>query len=151
MNTAVDLLREADRLGVRLELDGGDIVAEGPLTDSFVEQLRRHKREVIAAMHGPSLDDLPDPSTATEPFNQEAMDAILRGQVVQVWSDLLGEWLYWVKSEYERKRLLAEGCRLPIYTLGELAVVVQHDPEDIKKLHTIKRTFNGWLRQQAAP
>lgn len=58
MNVAVDLLREADRLGVRLALDGGDIVAEGPLTDTFVERLRRHKLEVIAALHGLTLDEL---------------------------------------------------------------------------------------------
>ncbi len=58
MNTAVDLLREADRLNIRLQLDGGDIVAEGPLTDTFVERLRRHKLEIIAALHGLILDEL---------------------------------------------------------------------------------------------
>jgi hypothetical protein len=83
---------------------------------------------------------------ATMPFNQEAMDAIQRGQAVPVWSELLGEWLYWVKGETERKQLLAEGCKVPIYTLGELAVVIQHDPEDIKKLHAMKRTVNGTIQ-----
>jgi hypothetical protein len=39
-------------------VDGGDIVAEGPLTDTFVERLRRHKHEVIAALHGLTLDEL---------------------------------------------------------------------------------------------
>ena len=88
------------------------------------------------------------PASATMPFNQEAMDAIQRGQAVPVWSDLLGEWLYWVRGEAERKRLLADGGQAPICTLGELAEVVQHDPKDIKKLHLMKRTFNGVIGQE---
>lgn len=97
-------------------------------------------------LHGQSVADQPDPSTATEPFNREAMDAIQHGEALPVWSELLSEWLYWVRGEKKRNALRAQGCELPIYTLGELAVVVQHDPEDVKTLHAVKRTFNGMIQ-----
>ena len=87
-----------------------------------------------------------DPASATEPFNQHAMDAIKAGQAVSVWSDFLGEWLYWVRGEKERQRLRAEGCRVQIYTLGELAVVVRMSREDLKKIHQLKATFNGIIK-----
>lgn len=101
--------------------------------------------------HGIPLAELPDPSTATEPFNQEAMDAIRRGQAVPVWSELLGEWLIWVRGEAERKRLLAQGCRTPIYTLGELALVVSWPDGDIRTAHAVKKQFNGVIDAAGKP
>ena len=86
-----------------------------------------------------------DPATATEPFNQEAMNVIKCGQAVPVWSDLLGGWLYWVRDEQARRKLLSDGCQVPIYTLGELAVVANMSQDDIRKLHRLKTAFNGTI------
>ncbi len=139
MNHAIDLLHQAEAAGIRLEVEGGEVYAEGLLTDEMVSRLRAHKAELLAVLLGSSTetdlpkairehleeraairencggepiekaearaalsdatndaldhDVMPDPSTAIEPFNQEAMDAIKRGQVIPVWSELLGEWL----------------------------------------------------------
>ena len=92
---------------------------------------------------------LPDPSTATRPFNQEDMDIIKSGGIIMAWSDLLNEWLLWVKGERERKALKAQGCRLPVYTLGELALVVSWPVEDIRRAHRIKKEFNATIRPLA--
>jgi hypothetical protein len=89
---------------------------------------------------------LPDPSTATMNFNQECMDAIKDSQAVPVWSDLLGAWLYWVRDEQVRRKLLSNGCQVPIYTLGELAVVASMGQDDIRKLHRLKTAFNGTIK-----
>ena len=55
--------------------------------------------------------------------NMKAMDAIRAGQAVKVWSGVHHEWWYWVRGEGEREELLAEGCGLQIYALGELVKV----------------------------
>jgi len=146
MNAAADLLKEVQAKGITIEVEGMDLYASGPIDDAIITRLRDHKAELLAILATHPLADLPDPSTATEPFNQEAMDAIKRGQVVPVWSDLLGEWLYWVRDEVKRKALQAQGCTAPIYTLGELAVVANMPPEDIKKLHGIKKAFGGVIQ-----
>ncbi|MHB8455359.1 MAG: TubC N-terminal docking domain-related protein [Acidiferrobacterales bacterium] len=75
MSAALDLLREADRLKIRLQLDGGDIVAEGPLTNELVERLRAHKAELLAllsdssssSLYGVPLEDLQDAAGADWP------------------------------------------------------------------------------------
>ena len=88
-------------------------------------------------------NDLPDSSTAMEPFNHDAMAAIKAGQFVPVWSGVLGEWLYWVRGEKERKQLLTQGCKAPIYTLGELSVVAGFDVKALRRLHEFKREFDA--------
>lgn len=85
----------------------------------------------------------PDPATATRPFNHEDMEAIKAGGIVMVWSDLLNEWLLWVKGEKERKALKAQDCRTPIYTLGELALVVSWPVEDIRRAHRFKKELGA--------
>jgi len=114
-------------------IHGKDVHSERPLCEEPTELTEAPR----------NLKVLPDPFKATIPFNQEAMDAIKRGQVVPVWSELLGEWLYWVKGEPERRKLLAKGRTVPIYTLGELALVVDWPAEDIKAAHAFKKPFNG--------
>jgi hypothetical protein len=50
MNTAVHLLARTKALGIRLDRDDGDIVAEGMLTKSIIVELRQHKAELLAAL-----------------------------------------------------------------------------------------------------
>ena len=88
-----------------------------------------------------------DPATATEPFNQHHMDAIKAGHQVPVWCGTLNEWTYWVRDEQIKERLRNEGCNVPIYTLGELCVVEHMPKEDIRRIHEIKRAFDGTLTQ----
>jgi hypothetical protein len=73
------------------------------------------------------------------PFNQPAMEAIKARYPVRVWLGVVNEWAWWVRGEAEREKLLAEGENEPIYTLGELAVVLSMDEQDLKNVHALKR------------
>ena len=42
-----------------------------------------------------------------------------------------------------REKLLAEGEKEPIYTLGELAVIVNMNDQDVKNMHAYKREFTA--------
>lgn len=86
---------------------------------------------------------MPDPATAAEPFDQEAMDAIKAGHAVPVWSEVLQGWLWWVRDEPARKLLIAQGCKVPIYTLGELVLVAGMDADALQDIHAIKREFGA--------
>ncbi len=83
-----------------------------------------------------------DPATATQPVNQQVMDAIKGGQAVPVWSEILHEWLCWVRDDQIKKRLQANGCELVIYSLGELAVIASMPAKDTKQIHELKKMFD---------
>ena len=94
------------------------------------------------------LPDTPPDPDKSEPFNQAAMDRIKAGEPVRVWSGVLGEWLYWLRGEPERKALIDRGVELGrIYTLGELAVIINQrwTPQDVRNLHTMKREFGATI------
>ena len=88
-------------------------------------------------------NDLPDSSTAMEPFNHDAMAAIKAGHPVRVWCGVFDEWVYWVRDEQIKKRLRAKGCTLPIYILSELRVVAGFDAKALRGLHELKRAFDA--------
>jgi len=71
------------------------------------------------------------------------MDAIKAGYAVHVWLGIVNEWAWWVRGEAEREKLLAEGAKEPIYTLGELAVIVSMSDQEVKNMHAYKREFNA--------
>ncbi len=52
---ALNLIQEVTQAGVTMTLEGGDLVLSGarPLPDDLVEQLRRHKPEVVATLNRP--------------------------------------------------------------------------------------------------
>ncbi len=87
-----------------------------------------------------------DPATATQPINQQVMDAIKGGQAVPVWSETLSEFLVWVRDEQIKRQLRSQGCDLTIYTLGELAVVCSMPIKDTKPIHEIKKAFDGTVQ-----
>ena len=86
---------------------------------------------------------------AAKPFNQAAMDKIKTGYPVKVWSGVLQEWLIWVRGETERNKLIKQGCTLPIYTLGELAVVAKRSSEDLRNIHQMKKIFNATITEKS--
>ena len=48
--TAEDLVRECRQRGIRLEATGEKLIAEGPLTPAFTEELRARKAELLALL-----------------------------------------------------------------------------------------------------
>ncbi len=86
------------------------------------------------------------PGVDSIPFNQAAMDAIKAGYPVRVWLGVVNESAWWVRGEAEREKLLAEGEKEPIYTLGELAVIVNMSDQDVKNIHALKRDMGAVIR-----
>ena len=86
------------------------------------------------------------PGAKSIPFNQEAMGAIKAGYPVRVWLGTVNGWAWWVRGEAEREKLLAEGAKEPIYTLGELAVIVNMGDQDVKNLHALKCRMGAVIR-----
>lgn len=88
------------------------------------------------------------------PFDRAALDRIQAGEPVRVWSGAIGCWLYWVRGEAERDRLVASGIDASlIYMLGELRAVAGRGftPEDIRRMHAIKREFDGTFEPSPRP
>ena len=87
-------------------------------------------------------NDHPD-TPPTVAFTKEAIQDIKGGKAVPVWSSVLEEWLWFVRDDTAKAKLVDEGCQVPIYTLGELAVVVDSKlgPEGLKDVHAIKKKF----------
>ncbi len=50
MTPALDLIRQAEADGVRLEVEAGEVYATGKLTDAMIARLRAHKTDLRAAL-----------------------------------------------------------------------------------------------------
>ena len=122
---------------------------EGAVTPDIREALKLHKGELLEALSDWNTHPEIPPSA---PFDKDAMNAIRAGNAVPVWSDVLQTWLWWVRDEKARQKLLSEGCETVIYTLGELAVVSEQKmgPEALKDLHQFKKTFNATIEPPEA-
>jgi len=57
MNVAIEMLTRIQARGIRLEVDGPDLVAEGPLTDELINELRQHKPELLEALRRRELTE----------------------------------------------------------------------------------------------
>jgi hypothetical protein len=73
-----------------------------------------------------------------------ALEDVLRGQAVALFSDLLGERFWIVADEDDAALLVADGERRgSIYTVDEVrAIAVIRDPEIAAEIHRLKRTFD---------
>ena len=82
-----------------------------------------------------------------QPFDQRHLDAIKAGYAVHVWSGVLNDWLWWVHDETVKTKLAEKKGidRGLIYTLGELALVIDAAPNDLRNMHAIKKRFGGGI------
>ena len=91
-------------------------------------------REVMREREG-----LPSPESA------QPLEAVLRGQALELWSDALGE-RFWLVADEDDAVLLGEP-RGSIYTAAEARRVVQiADPSVVAEVHRWKREFNATVR-----
>ncbi len=135
MNVA-ELINEVKKAGGQLNVVDGKVRVSsntGPLPDDLVDKLRASKTELLVAL------------TPMGPVDQDTMTAIEAGQPVRVWSGVLGEWLWWVRGEVEREKLIAEGCTEPIYSLKELGIVNGWEPDDLKLAHALKKDLGATI------
>ncbi len=134
--SVAELITEVKKAGGQLNVVDGKVRVSsntGPLPDDLVDKLRASKTELLAAL------------TPMGPVDQDTMDTIEAGQPVRVWSGVLGEWLWWVRGEAEREKLIAEGCTEPIYSLKELGIDKGWEPDDLKLVHAIKKELGGTI------
>ncbi len=136
MGKYLDMAREA--LDRTVPSKRGDDALSQSFSSSSEISEKRSADSIIAVFQ----DSFP-PGVDSIPFNQAAMDAIKAGYPVRVWLGVVSEWAWWVRGEAEREKLLAEGAKEPIYTLDELAVVVNMSDQDVKNVHAYKREFNA--------
>ena len=141
MSVAQKLLDEVTKAGCRARIKGDMLRLNGPrpLPGALMEQLRKHKAELLALLA--DWNNLP--TAPTEPFNQQALDAIKAGNAAPVWSGVLNEWIWFVRDNAARERLIAEGCKLAVYSLGELALVASTDKQSLRKINAFKRRFGA--------
>ncbi len=137
---------------IRLRAEGEQLLVDAPkgvLTSEFSTVLKAHKADLMATLSKDvDWNDHPD-TPPTDPFTREAIQDIKAGKAVPVWSAVLEEWLWFVRDEKSKAKLIAQGCQTPIYTLGELAVVADlrlnsgFGPEDLRPVHAIKKKFGA--------
>jgi hypothetical protein len=126
--TAFDLLSLAHERGLKLEARGENLLVKPNrlLTPSFAGTLREFKPALL-----PLLET--------------------RGKTwVEEYSERLGETIFVCENEATKAALVEAGAdEWSIYTKGELRVLIDNNrakpflPDELCKVHEIKRTFNG--------
>lgn len=123
--TPIAVLKEAAERGLMLSINGKKLrVTPGErLTPDFHETLRQHKWHLLTMLQWP---------------------------FVMVYSQTLGETVFFCEDEETKAALVEAGAdSWSIYTKEELRVLVAQNrakpflPDELCKLHEIKRTFHG--------
>jgi hypothetical protein len=126
--TPISVLKEAAERGLRLEAqpDGLHVIPGEHCSPAFEETLRSYKPHLLA---------------------------LLRLPFVMVFSQILEETIFFCRDETTKAALMEAGAsEWSIYTKAELRVLVANNrvaplsPDELRKVHEIKRTFNGSLR-----
>lgn len=86
--------------------------------------------------------------TAQPESEPEPVGAVLKGRVIELWSDSAGR-LFLVADEADARRAMErfEACRGEVYTAAELRrIVAVNDPGVVAEIHEWKRRFDGVVR-----
>jgi hypothetical protein len=124
-DTPIAVLQKAVDLGLKLSLKSPDTVtvkAAKPWPREFAQILRDYRRRMLA---------------------------LLRLPFCMVFSQILGETIFFCEDEHTKAAVVEAGAdEWRIYTRDELRMLVAQNrakpflPEELCKLHEIKRTFN---------
>jgi hypothetical protein len=124
--TTIEVFQKAAELGLKLGFEPPDTLTVEPAglcSAEFAEVLKAHKPALLA---------------------------LLRLPFVMVFSQILGETIFFAEDEDTRAALIEAGAELwSIYTKDELRVLVAQNrvapltDADLRKVHEIKRTFDG--------
>ena len=123
--TPISVLKEAATRGLRLEaqLDGLHVNPAEDCSPAFEETLRSYKPQLLALLQLP---------------------------FVMVFSEILVETIFFCEDEDTKAALIEAGAEeWSIYTRAELRILCEQNrvaplsPDELRKVHEIKRTFNG--------
>jgi hypothetical protein len=126
--TPIAVLKEVSERGLKVEAHGNDlhVIPSDHVPGDFVPVLKAHKQELLA---------------------------LLKLPFVMVYSQTLEETIF-TASDVATKAALVEAGADPwsIYTKDELRILVAHNrvkpflPDELCKLHGIRKTFHGRIR-----
>ena len=126
MQNTIGIFHQAADLGLKLAFEPPNTLTYEPIENcspAFEETLRAHKPHLLA---------------------------LLRLPFVMVESQILDETIFFCGDEATKAALLKAGAdEWSIYTKDELRILVSHNrahpflPDELCKLHTLKRTFHG--------
>jgi hypothetical protein len=125
--TPIAVLKEAAERGLTLSINGRKlrVTPAEHLTPDFYETLRQHKWHLLTMLSWPFC---------------------------MAYSKTLGETIFFCEDEATKAALIEAGADcFSIYTKDELRVLVANNrvaplsPDELRKVHEIKRTFNGTI------
>jgi hypothetical protein len=129
IQNTIGILQRAAELGLKLGIEEPDTLTYEPIEncpDDFRETLRTSKPQLLA---------------------------LLRLPFVMVFSQILEETIFFCEDDYTRAALMEAGAsEWSIYTRDELRILCEQNrvaplsDDELRKVHEIKRTFKGSLR-----
>ena len=96
------------------------------------------------------VDDLTERALSADEEETPALEDVLRGKAVELWSDTAGR-LFIVANEADARRLMAESDarRGEVYTADEVRRICSiSDRDTVHEVHAWKRRFDGRLRDE---
>ncbi|MBX6724157.1 MAG: hypothetical protein IRY92_13145 [Dactylosporangium sp.] len=142
--TVAELLAELARRGATVEVVGGQVCVrpKSALTDELREALREHKDAVVAYLQkkadGPAAR--PTWRDCTPQEAQEEAAAYAERGWAAIFSEALQEAIILARNE-EAARKAPKG--LVTYTEPEVATLAPLSPEELRRVHAVKRCFGG--------
>ena len=127
--TTIEVFQKAAELGLKLGFEPPDTLTLQPASRcpaDFSHSLREHKPQLLA---------------------------LLRLPFVMVYSESLGETIFFCEDEETKAALIEAGSdEWSIYTRSELRILCEQNrvaplsPAELRKVHEIKRTFNARIK-----
>jgi hypothetical protein len=163
--TPADLLSEAVRRGIRLEVHGEDVrytAPKGALTPELRERLRAHKAALRQLLTPPAADlltDKPCPACGGTAWRETpdggrwCEPCVIAGRVpvtaVKIHSEILDAPLWVVADDVPREQRPHDGT--PVYTHHEVQMLRQASTTVLQWVHAAKRELGGTVAETKAP
>src|SRR5918996_6301819 len=146
MTAAVDILSESKAAGVELYLDNGRLryrAQPGAYTEGLRQKVATCRDEIIAELS--SQGGFIHWSKLTPESREAIIPTIKAGQPVRIFSEVLGEVVYWVRDHQAVDELKRQGITEVCYTLVELRELAGQGPEFLRDIHRLKKEFGATL------
>jgi hypothetical protein len=150
--TALEKLKQRG-LQFRLNPDGElQVRTRGALTPEVRDEVARCKAEIIATIQTEAANDSAKGgfvhwTNLTPDQRAGIIPTIKGGQPVRIFSEVLGEIVWWARDE-QTAEVLKQDPRYQgecVYTLGELRKLAGKSSEFLRDIHRLKKEFGATL------